>query len=220
MNYLLSDILESVRVTLDQNQVEKDLSIEYDQSTLELDDLIRQKVLEAALELLLYSPLEMVDNPVPLDASDVSRSGDGAFRIPLPEDWLRLHTARVSDWKRPVRLTHEEGSPELSVLESEFSGIHPNVYRPLAVVERDGAQPYLSLYGGGVGSHVETLLYVSRPSVKGGVLDFPELLYPSLIYLISSLVAASLKDPSSSVLRSLAMSYLGNTQDPKPQKAS
>ena len=49
MNYAVTDIVKDVRITLDQNQVESILAA--DDDTLELDDIIRKKITEAALSI-------------------------------------------------------------------------------------------------------------------------------------------------------------------------
>lgn len=161
MQYPVADIVEQVKIILDQNQQENPIIVQED-NTLELNTIIRQKILHAARLLLETSDVsvlgEGVSNPVikidendeeiiPTDWEDydisnpihIGEMGDGygelsAWWLEMPEKYLRLLSLRMSDWKRAVHVTIPFESAEYSQLRSGFVGITGNPERP-AVAE-------------------------------------------------------------------------------------
>lgn len=160
MQYPVAGIVEAVRIALDQNQLENSI-IDSEDNTLELDEIIRQKILHAARHLLETSDVsvlgEGLSNPIikvvdgeeviPEDWEDydiitpihIGEMGDGygelsAWWLEMPEKYLRLLSLKMSDWKRAVHVTIPFESAEYSQLRSGFVGITGNPERP-AVAE-------------------------------------------------------------------------------------
>lgn len=160
MQYPVAQIVEQVKIILDQNQTESSI-ISQEDNTLELVAIIRQKILHAARHLLetsdvsvlgegLSNPIiKVVDNeeviPEDWEGYDISdpihigEMGDGygelsVWWLEMPEKYLRLLSLRMSDWKRAVHVTIPFESAEYSQLSSGFVGITGNPERP-AVAE-------------------------------------------------------------------------------------
>lgn len=160
MQYPVADIVEQVKILLDQNQLENSIIAQED-NTLELDAIIRQKILHAARLLLETSDVsvlgEGLSNPIikvvdgeevlpedweGYDISDpihIGEIGDGygelsVWWLEMPEKYLRLLSLKMSDWKRAVHVTIPFESAEYSQLRSGFVGITGNPERP-AVAE-------------------------------------------------------------------------------------
>lgn len=219
MNYAVTDIVKDVRITLDQNQAESILAA--DDNTLELDDIIRKKITEAALSILREAPLRMIDGTVALpDPVTIEDEGtDSGEQVPvrsirLPDDYLRLAIVRMSDWKTPLRVAVLDTSDIYQTVTSEFDGIRPNQYRPLAVETEDADGPILELWGS---SDAEATLvqgrYIGQPRVRDGVLNFPKLLYPALVNMTAALTAQAYKDNAAQSLMQLAVGYIGVQND-------
>ena len=219
MNYAVTDIVKDVRITLDQNQVESILAA--DDDTLELDDIIRKKITEAALRILREAPLRMIDGtialPEPVTIEDADNEAQVSIRsvIRLPDDYLRLAVVRMSDWKTPLRVAVLDTSDIYQTVTSEFDGIRPNEYRPLAVETEDADGPILELWGS---SDAEATLeqgrYIGQPRVRDGVLNFPRLLYPALVNMTAALTAQAYKDYNSGPpLMQIAVGYMGIQPD-------
>lgn len=214
MNYAVADIVKDVRITLDQNQVESILAA--DDDTLELDDIIRKKITEAALRILREAPLRMIDGtialPEPVTIEDADNEAQVSIRsvIRLPDDYLRLAIVRMSDWKTPLRVAVLDTSDIYQTVTSEFDGIRPNEYRPLAVETEDADGPILELWGS---SDAEATLeqgrYIGQPRVRDGVINFPKLLYPALVNMTAALTAQAYKDNAAQSLMQLAVEYMG-----------
>lgn len=220
MNYAVADIIKDVRITLDQNQVESILAA--DDDTLELDDIIRKKITEAAMRILREAPLRMIDGtvalPEPVTIEDESEGSDAQAPIRsvirLPDDYLRLAIVMMSDWKTPLRVAVLDTSDIYQTVTSEFDGIKPNEYRPLAVETEDADGPILELWGSGDAD--ATLVqgrYIGQPRMRDGVLNFPKLLYPALVNMTAALTAQAYKDNSAQPLMQIAVGYMGIQTD-------
>lgn len=220
MNYAVADIIKDVRITLDQNQAESILAA--DDDTLELDDIIRKKITEAAMRILREAPLRMIDGtvalPEPVTIED--EGGDSEAQPPvrsvirLPDDYLRLAIVMMSDWKTSLRVAVLDTSDIYQTVTSEFDGIRPNQYRPLAVETEDADGPILELWGS---SDAEATLeqgrYIGQPRVRDGILNFPRLLYPALVNMTAALTAQAYKDNSAQPLMQIAVGYMGIQTD-------
>jgi len=215
MNYAVADIVKDVRITLDQNQVESILAA--DDNTLELDDIIRNKITEAAMRILREAPLRMIDGtlalPEPVIIEDEEQAPIKAV-IRLPDDYLRLAIVRMSDWKTPLRVAVLDTSDIYQTVTSEFDGIKPNQFRPLAVETEDADGPILELWGSSdAEAELEQGRYIGQPRVRDGVINFPKLLYPALVNMTAALTAQAYKDNAAQSLMQLAVGYMGIQPD-------
>ena len=206
MQYTVADIVEDVRIALDQNQDENSIIAQED-NTLKLDEIIRQKILHAARHLLETSDASVIDcgKTSSLNLEEIGSVGWGelsAWKALLPNDYLRLLTLKMSDWKRGVHATIHVESAEYSQLQSGFIGITGNPERPVvaeaqhigtlddAVVQWRELEVYSSATG-----ECDEFRYCPIPMIdQDDCLDFPEKLHRMLIYQAASLVAATYKD--------------------------
>lgn len=174
MNYPVADIVEQVKIILDQNQQENSI-IDSEDNTLELDEVIRQKILHAARLLLETSDVSVLgqgktcyvvnDDPkwsqlgtedyVEIRESETQepRGELSVWEIDAPPDYLRLLSLRMSDWKRGVHATIPFESAEYSQLQSSFVGITGNPERPVV------AETKRSLGTAGPVSGTDTYVY-------------------------------------------------------------
>lgn len=209
MQYPLADIVAQVRVILEQNQAENTIIAEED-NTLKLDEVIRQKILHAARHLLETSDVSVIDcgKTSSLNLEEIDGVGWGelsAWKALLPNDYLRLLTLKMSDWRRGAHATIPVESAEYSQLRSGFIGITGNPERPVvaeaqhigtlddAVVQWRELEAYTSATG-----ECDEFRYCPIPTYETVdnvvVLNFPERLYRMLLYQTGSLVAATYKD--------------------------
>lgn len=228
MNYPVANIVEDVRIALDQNQDENSIIAQED-NTLKLDEIIRQKILHAARHLLETSDVSVIDcgktNSLNLEEIDGVSWGElSAWKALLPNDYLRLLTLKMSDWKRGVHVTIPVESAEYSQLQSGFIGITGNPERPVvaegqhigtldnAVVQWRELEVYSSATG-----ECDEFRYCPIPMIDpDDCLDFPEKLHRMLIYQTASLVAATYKDTALAQLL-MNMVYEGEPQDKEEQ---
>lgn len=211
MNYLFDEIVARVRVALDENQVENAV-VESD-DTLELDDIISQKVLMAARQVLLTAPLPLVSidciSRMPSDGwVQVTIGGRVALVSALPDDWLRLSSARVSDWHRAVSVAVGETDEITLTVFSDFDGIAPSAERPLVVIGEDSSgQMELRLHGGSGGT--VSVSYVALPSIENGIIRLPERLEDAVVYLAAAMTASAIEDNRAGILYQLSDKAMG-----------
>ena len=233
MNYPVADIVEQVKIILDQNQQENPI-IDTEDNTLELDEVIRQKILHAARLLLETSDVSVIDcgktSSLNLEEVDGVSWGElSAWKALLPNDYLRLLTLKMSDWKRGVHATIPVESAEYSQLQSGFIGITGNPERPVvaegqhigtldnAVVQWRELEAYTSATGEcDEFRYCPIPVYYTPTGETADYLDFPEKLYRHLLYQTGSFVAATYKDSGLAQLL-MNMVYEGEPQDKEEQ---
>lgn len=206
MKTAVSDIVEQVRIAIDQNQQEGSI-LSDENNTLELDEVIRQKILHAARLLLETSDVSVINygKTSSLTLTEIDGSGWGelsAWEAVLPDDYLRLLTLKMSDWKRGVHGTIPVESADYSQLRSGFIGITGNPERPVVaegqhigtvndtLTEWRGIEVYTSATG-----ECDEFRYCPVPAFdQDDCLEFPEMLMRHLVYQTASFVAATFKD--------------------------
>ena len=264
MQYPVADIVEDVRIALDQNQLENSI-IDSEDNTLELESIIRQKILHAARHLLETSDVSVIDgktcyihkegdpdwpDPEP-DGLIVNLWEDGntswgdlsAWVMEIPDDYLRLLSLKMSDWKRGVHTTTPYESAEYSQLHSGFIGITGNPERPVVAEIKIGRDHHhiseespvgagetgwalenlrgLEIYTSATGDVVDFRYcaipeYYTPTGETTEYLDFPEKLYRMLIYQTAALTASTYKDTALAQLL-MNMVYEGEPQDKEEQ---
>ena len=228
MQYPVTDIVEQVKIILDQNQQENSI-IDTEDNTLELDEVIRQKILHAARLLLETSDVSAIDcgktSSLNLEEIDGVSWGElSAWKALLPSDYLRLLTLKMSDWKRGVHATIPVESAEYSQLQSGFIGITGNPERPVvaegqhigtldnAVVQWRELEAYTSATG-----ECSEFRYCPIPMIdQNDCLEFPERLMRHLVYQTGSFVAATYKDSGLAQLL-MNMVYEGEPESKEEQ---
>lgn len=233
MNYPVAQIVENVKILLDQNQLE-DSIIAQEDNTLELVTIIRQKILHAARLLLETSDVSVIDCGKTASA-DIEEIDDGkwgelsAWKMTLPTDYLRLLTLKMSDWKRGVHVTIPIESAEYSQLQSGFIGITGNPERPavaegqhIGIVNNTLTQwRELEVYSSATGECEEFRycpipVYYTPTGQTTEYLDFPEKLYRHLLYQTGSFTAATYKDSGLAQLL-MNMVYEGEPESKEEQ---
>lgn len=187
MTFVFTDLMSQVRVALDQNQQELTF-LAPDENTLELDDIIRQKLRHAARWLLERAPLRMIDTLATLVQAGTPTDSDGRLSVRRPSDMLRLHTLKVSSWDIPVHEAFPADSEWGMVAASGFAGIRPGGQRP--IVLDDG----ITLTAVGSPGSVETAVYIAMPKVDSNKMAYPVLLSDALVYLAAGLVCDAYKE--------------------------
>ena len=234
MLYPVDDIVRQVKILLDQNQEEHPIIVEED-NTLELKDIILQKILHAARHLLETSDVSLIDygksdtTISPVEISEIGWGELSAWKFAVPDDYLRLLTLRMSDWRRSVHTAIPFESAEYSQLQSSSIGITGNPERPfVAECQRIGTRNNavaewreLEVYTSATGEVVDFRycpipVYEENETDHSLYLNFPEKLYRLLLYQTGSLVAATYKDAALSQLL-MNMIYEGEPETKEEQ---
>ena len=200
----IEELVEAVRVTLDENQVESEY-LATGTDNMELDEIIRAKLVYAVRSILEMCPVglmeaEEMDLP---DAAQLS-ADDGSGSIVLPEDFLRLVSFKLQSWNRAVATVADEGSPTDLMQRNPFT--RGTWIKPVCVFSHNSEGQRTMEYftagkdaDGKADHRIERALYVPLPTVQSGdegdTIGLPSLLRSSIIYYCAGLVEITRGNP-------------------------
>lgn len=231
-SYSISELAKKVRVVMDKNMTSTALSGLGDIDTLSIDDIIKDSIPRAVRYVLQSAPLYLIDDTSSSDGTRIVKDGksnaslsmktqgDGYVgSIKLPDDFLRLVSIRMSDWKCSARAITEDDAEYFEQL-SEFAGIRGNPNKPIAAIVQGSDGLYMELYSSNsLTASIKWFRYIAMPEDKtgegndGGTLDLPSKLVSSIIYMSASLSCEILgENEQSAALRKTAFA-LGNIEE-------
>lgn len=194
MKYSLAQIISDTRIWTGHNREDRQLIAIDDPYTLSLDELIRSKVEIAARDVLLEAPAALLMPGHPIHSRLIWEDcpGRGMAMLPLPDNFLRLLSVRLSDWRRPARIISDD-DPACRWQSSPFAGVRGNPARPVAVITATPAGRVAALYSSMAGPAVRILQaqYVPCPRITDGFIRLPEALYPEVVARIAHLTLQS-----------------------------
>jgi hypothetical protein len=155
----LDELVREVRVGLDENAEQIPYMHGQYGENLELDELIKAKIVEAARDIVEKAPVESLD-PVPMDTSATPSEYGGVLTV--PEDFLRLVSLKMVGWNRSITILASEGSDiELMQRNAYTRGTK---LKPVGVLSRNSAGKRIIEYFG-ASDTVEKALYIALPSI-------------------------------------------------------
>ena len=134
----LSKIINDVRVILDQNRDDY-TQLNVGEYTLELNEVIVKGVIPAAQWAHMNAPISKLKGVAFPDTGTIGNA------LQLPDDFMRLVSVRVSNWKRALNSYYAEDDPYVSQILSGYAGLMPTYNKP-AMVLRQGDDRHLLLY--------------------------------------------------------------------------
>lgn len=192
MQYKIEGVVSDVRVALDENEITKNL-IE-DTDTLMLDDIIRQKLLDAIRSVSVSAPANLLyDAPaLELEGSITWTDSEGVFdgTIKLPSDFLRLVVFKMDDWSVPVFNPISDSSALYYQQKSKWKGVRGNYQRPVVAVVHSDDGVGLEFFGSiSAEAEVEKAKYIKEPSIAVDEVEICQRLYDSVVYYTAGLTA-------------------------------
>ena len=210
MVYQVDNILEDVRIAIDENKTNEQLISDEDIDTLMLNDIIRSKIVEAVRRTIISSPVHLLDGGVPFGDAVFWRDQYSGWVL-LPDDFMRLIVFKMSDWDRPVYEPITAGDPQYQLQFSRYKGLRGNPQKPVVAICMRAEGRVLELYScKDDTATVEQALYMPLPQIDDSDgINIPERCYTSAVYQIAALVAASTQQKEfSSVLTELSKQLL------------
>lgn len=118
--------------------------------------------------------------------STVSVSADGIVSLPLPGDFLRLVSVKMSDWQRDVTVVTGENDPALAMQWCRWRGIRGQPERPVVIIGRnESGERCLLMFSSSQDARLEYGRYMPYPRFDTtDSLDIPDRLYPLLLNVI------------------------------------
>ncbi|MGN1228508.1 MAG: hypothetical protein ACI4T5_02480 [Prevotella sp.] len=233
MIYTVSEICRQVRIVMDENGTDEKLLSSGDTDTLELDEIIKSKIEEGVKAVEVAAPVYMLhsghcfteetrtdnpDNPAVLEGTETGAfrsgavywNGDGSGWILLPDDFCRLVSFKMSDWKRCVHTAIGTDDPQYELQQSEFSGIRGNSEKPVVAIVMRSVGLTLEFYScDSEDAIVSESDYLPEPKIEDGVIDISEKCFKSCVYHIAALVNVTLgEEKKAETLEQISKSML------------
>lgn len=220
MLYKAEDLIRSVRVTLDENRTENEY-ISSEDNNMELNEIIREKLLYAVRAVLETAPLELTGcKPMVIPEAAQYMENDGQGYVVLPPDFLRLTFFKLRSWRCPVYGTYSENSDKARMQDNSFTRGTP--IRPVCVLSYDlKGNKIMRYYIAGYENNgkynrrdhrIDRALYISIPEWTGeenDEIDFDPLLREAIINYTAALVMVTRKDANAAEsFFKIANSYL------------
>lgn len=235
-DYLVSDIVRDVRIAIDQNQDAKSMENFGDVDTLDLSNLIKDKIVDAAKLIMKVAPLHMIGKGVKPNVLKIRYKkvyeGDSQCYavVKLPANYMRCVTFRMEDWLLPITgsdiITPE--SPEYALQRSRVVGVRGNKERPvLALVpyvadatkketEEDKTEYCYEAYSTDDGKQCY-FTYLPIPTISAEKISLPSRLYRAVVYAIAYLTALALNAQAQASVMLSTAKQLAEIQDSVPR---
>lgn len=199
MTYHVPDLIEEIKIALDQNASSATLATEGDIDTLTLDEIIRSKIEPAARIVETQAPRHLLDSGKAFGGTIGwhGEIGKGSGVIHLPDDFMRLVTFKMSDWERPVVEAIDETDPRYELQGSRYSGIRGNIQKPVVVITQQPVGQVLEFYSciGGSSVTLSRARYIPYPKIGAdNGIEICEKLKKAVVHYATYMVAITTGD--------------------------
>lgn len=209
MTVQAEEMARAVRVAIDMNKGDEPLIMEGDTDTLTLDEIIMSKLADAVRLVEMEAPATMLESGHDF-GDNIFIGEDGKGFVILPEDFMRLISFRMSDWKRTVFEAISENDSQYALQSSKWKGICGNPEKPVCAIVRRSEGKVLEFYSCNDNTAIvtqATYVPIPRIDIDGGI-DVAENCYRAAIYRAASLALASVGDQLSTTMLEISKSLL------------
>jgi hypothetical protein len=200
-DYDINNIVRDVRITIDQNMSESALAGFGDTDTLALDDIIKSKIVDAAMLIFDNAPINMIgDAALCKNAMVIYKkvyNSDKSYyaEIAVPSTFYRLVSFKMNGWKKSI--TDEDliypTDEEYAVQRSRIEGVRGCSERPiLAYVPNidEGDNEYCFEAYSCTNNDPYAFTYLPLPMITDdNKISLPQELYKSIVYATAYLTA-------------------------------
>ena len=189
MIFKISDIMRDVRVCIDENQTSEALLSDGDIDTLSLNEIIRQKIVEAVRRVHTDAPTYLLESGH--NFADAVYWGDmESGYVMLPDDFMRLISFRMSDWERTVYTAISTEDEEYEKMSSRIKALRGTAQRPVCVIAIRPEGKVLEFYScKSEKGYVSRATYLPYPKIdEYGGIDISERCYTAVVYTAAALV--------------------------------
>lgn len=194
-----SKIIADVKTAIDENTKILSISGEtFDTDTLEMEDIIKSKIVDAVNSVRNIAPLSMLDLTRKVSGTDWNISWIDEDKcigeIPLPDDYLKLVMFKMSDWQHAVTTPIPPNNPLYHQQFSEWKGVRGNPSRPNISIASDmtTGKAVIQFFSCDDTSATAELTYIKRFEAPAGTsYDIDNPIYRAVVLKIAALVAAT-----------------------------
>lgn len=204
------EMARAVKVAIDMNRGDEPLIMEGDMDTLTLDEIIYAKLADAVRMVEMEAPLSMLESGHNFGDNDTYIDEEGKGFIILPDDFLRLISFRMSDWRRTIFEAITETDPQYVLQSSKWKGICGNPEKPVVAIVRRNEGKVLEFYSCKSNEATvtqATYLPIPKIDLEGGI-DVAYDCYRAAVYRAASLALASIGDQLSTTMLEISKSLL------------
>jgi len=159
----------------------------YDQNTVVGDTLIDELMDPALKKLILITPPHLLETKAffienSTSSGNQSDYGDGSGYVILPDDFVKLISFKMTEWKRPVTKAIGEFDPKYKLQKNNYT--RGGIAKPVCVIRYQPTLDFkiLEYYSVLTDHTIDHALYAALPDVE----DFQEDLIEPLCWLIAS----------------------------------
>lgn len=205
----VEEMLRDVRVAIDMNQEERSLLVMEDEDTLLLDDIIRDKLTDAVRMVELSAPYHLLESGHTF-GEQLYIEEDGRGFVVLPEDFLRLVSFRMSDWRRAVHQAIGETDSRYALQSSRWKGVCGTREKPVCAIVRRSEGLVLEFYSSRDNrAKIVEATYVSEPVIdRDGGIAVSRGCYRAAVYQAASLVLSATGDQLAGTMAELSKGLL------------
>lgn len=211
MIYTKSQIIQDVRLVLDENVSSVQLTELLDTETLDLDGIIVDTICDAARAVESGAPLHMLDCSKELIA-DVTIFDKRKAMVQLPFDFMRMVAIRWMQLDRPIYKFISVDSPEYIIQQNKYT--QGTKERPVATIVMGKDRHILEIYAEGVddmacGENTEYIgEYLPLPKFVDDTLELCERCYRSIIYRCAGMALVIYQDGNADNLLKISESLM------------
>lgn len=198
----VEELVKEIRITIDENRTENSY-LKSETNNMELDEIIRSKLLDAVRAVSEEAPVSMLDAmPMDIPAAAQYMQTDGSGYVVLPPDFLRLVYFKMYSWRTGVYEAVDESSDVAMMQLNLFTRGTP--LKPVCVFSHDlSGNRTLEYYTVGYLSNgnyhrrdhrIDRSLYLPMPSIENGIVSFGHLLRPAIVNYGAGLALLSRKE--------------------------
>lgn len=217
--YSVYTLIEDVRTTIDENTsiaafTDSGGNI-VDTDTLEMDDIIRSKIVDAINAVHRAAPLDMLELSSSFPSVTWTFRNKGIGYVHLPADFLRLGLFKMTDWAYGVSEALSPVSENYRQQFSDWSGVRGNPLHPVIALSDDSADGrcILEFFSCDSTNATAMMMYVKAVTETASAYKIEAQLYRAVVLKAAALTASAYSNTDlMKWLNSLCSEQLGTTE--------
>lgn len=204
----ISELVRDIKIILDEN-TENISVLEDDTDQLQLEDIIKSRIVDAVRSIHEAAPSDMLDDGLNITSSPVTLQ-DGSGYVPLPDDFMRMIIFKLETWSRPVIVPIADTDPLYFAQNSKFRGIKGGPDKPVCAITTGTSGRVLEFFSVAPGTNaiIQKAKYLPLPKIEDDTIKVCRKLLQPIRYQCAGLAALTVKDQNAASFFEVAKSYI------------